>query len=316
MKIVVITTSYPETDEDPAGHFVRAEVRALERDGASVRVISPPLGGAFGWPGVAARVGENPLRVAGAARWIVAARRGLEKMTAHPTSAPDRVIAHWSVPSAFPIATKLSTGGDRPAPKLTVVSHGGDVRLLARLPREIRAAIVERIVRRATTWRFVSSTLRDEFLATLRAGDAERVNQIALIEPSPLELPSFDAHTSACRAQIGAIRRDVGARAAAHVGVAVGRLVPGKRIDRIIEHVATDGNVLVVVGDGPERGRLEALAKARSAKVRFLGKVPRAETLAWIAAADVLFHASREEGLSTVIREAAAVGTSVRWVDG
>ncbi len=45
---------------------------------------------------------------------------------------------------------------------------------------------------------------------------------------------------------------------------------------------------------------------------RFLGKRPRIEALSWIGAADEVVHASRSEGLSTVIREAEELGVPVR----
>ena len=46
--------------------------------------------------------------------------------------------------------------------------------------------------------------------------------------------------------------------------VAVGRLVAWKQIDHLIESLAEcDDAGLVIVGDGPERGRLEELVRAR-----------------------------------------------------
>jgi teichuronic acid biosynthesis glycosyltransferase TuaC len=68
---------------------------------------------------------------------------------------------------------------------------------------------------------------------------------------------------------------------------------------------------LVVVGDGPELGRLTRLARDLSVPTRFVGKTTHPEALAWIAAADALAFASEEEGLSTVLREAAALGTAI-----
>ena len=68
---------------------------------------------------------------------------------------------------------------------------------------------------------------------------------------------------------------------------------------------------LVVVGDGPERARVEAAARGAGARVVFTGRVARSEALAWIAAADALVQPSRVEGASTVEREAAALGTRV-----
>ena len=60
-----------------------------------------------------------------------------------------------------------------------------------------------------------------------------------------------------------------------------------------------------------ERQHLERLARAWQMDVRFLGKTTRNETLGWIGAADELVHASRLEGLSTVVREAEHLGVPV-----
>jgi teichuronic acid biosynthesis glycosyltransferase TuaC len=108
---------------------------------------------------------------------------------------------------------------------------------------------------------------------------------------------------------------DVSAAAAALRGdpfcVAVGRLVADKRFDRALDFAAARGLPIVVVGDGPERARLEAHARRAGAEARFVGLVDRHAALAWIAAADVLLHASITEGLSTVVREAESLGTRV-----
>ena len=90
----------------------------------------------------------------------------------------------------------------------------------------------------------------------------------------------------------------------------IGRLIPQKRTERVIEVAASERIPLVVVGDGPERTRLERLA--RNTQTRFVGQVPRDEALAWLAASRSLFFASTDEGLPTVIREAEALGVPVR----
>ena len=41
MRIVVVTTSFPRSDEDPSGHFVRSSARALARAGHEVHVVAP-----------------------------------------------------------------------------------------------------------------------------------------------------------------------------------------------------------------------------------------------------------------------------------
>ncbi|HEY6461602.1 MAG TPA: glycosyltransferase, partial [Polyangiaceae bacterium] len=134
MRIALVTTSFPAHDGDPSGHFVRAEARALEADGHEVVVVAPPArgpGGAFGWPGVAARLRENPARGLEALAWVLAARRRVARSDAH------RVVAHWAVPCAWPIGLASTRA------ELVVVSHGGDVRLLVGMPAVPRARIVD-----------------------------------------------------------------------------------------------------------------------------------------------------------------------------
>ncbi|WP_328503308.1 glycosyltransferase family 4 protein [Streptomyces sp. NBC_00457] len=88
--------------------------------------------------------------------------------------------------------------------------------------------------------------------------------------------------------------------------VAVGRLVEYKRIDlllRLWERVRpVTGGRLVIVGDGPERARLEQLA---GAGVEFAGHVSEAEKHRLLCAAWLLVHPSAVEGWGLVVTEAA-----------
>ncbi|MER5989762.1 glycosyltransferase family 4 protein [Streptomyces viridosporus] len=92
--------------------------------------------------------------------------------------------------------------------------------------------------------------------------------------------------------------------------VAVGRLVEYKRIDlllRLWERVRpVTGGRLVIVGDGPERDRLERLA---GPDVAFAGHVSEAEKHRLLCAAWLLLHPSAVEGWGLVVTEAAARGT-------
>jgi teichuronic acid biosynthesis glycosyltransferase TuaC len=294
MRVAVVTTSWPASESDAAGHFVRAETRPLEQGSDDVLVVAPPAGGAFGWPGVMARVRERPARAIDAALWVAEARARLRRLVV------DRVIAHWAVPCAWPIGVAARSG------TLEAVSHGGDVRLLVALPAASRRTIVGAIASRAERWRFVSEPLMEDLLRALDRETRARVERIAVIRPAALELPDVRDAVALLRGALGAQR----------VAVSVGRLVPSKRVDRAIEHVARsrDVDVLVVLGDGPERSRLDALARARGVNARFVGLVAHQEALAWIGAADVLLHASEAEGLSTVVREADALGTPVLFL--
>ncbi|EKX67421.1 glycosyltransferase family 4 protein [Streptomyces ipomoeae] len=96
------------------------------------------------------------------------------------------------------------------------------------------------------------------------------------------------------------------ARSAEPLFVAVGRLVEYKRIDlllRLWERVRpVTGGRLVIVGDGPERARLEALA---GPGVEFAGHVSEGEKHRLLCAAWLLLHPSAVEGWGLVVTEAA-----------
>ncbi|MEU6254221.1 glycosyltransferase family 4 protein [Streptomyces sp. NPDC047043] len=95
-------------------------------------------------------------------------------------------------------------------------------------------------------------------------------------------------------------------RSAEPLFVAVGRLVEYKRIDlllRLWERVRpVTGGRLVIVGDGPERERLEQLA---GPGVEFAGHVSEAEKHRLLCAAWLLLHPSAVEGWGLVVTEAA-----------
>ncbi|MGW9493129.1 glycosyltransferase family 4 protein [Streptomyces prasinus] len=92
--------------------------------------------------------------------------------------------------------------------------------------------------------------------------------------------------------------------------VAVGRLVEYKRIDlllRLWERVRpVTGGRLVIVGDGPERERLQRLA---GPGVEFTGHVSEAEKHRLLCAAWLLLHPSAVEGWGLVVTEAATRAT-------
>jgi glycosyltransferase involved in cell wall biosynthesis len=92
--------------------------------------------------------------------------------------------------------------------------------------------------------------------------------------------------------------------------VAVGRLVEYKRIDlllRLWERVRpVTGGQLVIVGEGPERERLEAMA---GPDVVFTGWISEAAKHQLLCRAWLLLHPSLMEGWGLVVTEAAARAT-------
>jgi glycosyltransferase involved in cell wall biosynthesis len=68
-----------------------------------------------------------------------------------------------------------------------------------------------------------------------------------------------------------------------------------------------------VIGDGPERKRLENYAKQSSSnsQIKFLGNIPRSEALSALGECDVLVHPSLHDFSPTVCLEAMAAGRPV-----
>lgn len=92
--------------------------------------------------------------------------------------------------------------------------------------------------------------------------------------------------------------------------VAMGRLVPHKRVDLLLscwdEVRRRTGARLVVAGDGPARA---ALGSSPPDGVEFLGRITDEQKWALLARAWVLAHPALHEGWGAVILEAAAAGT-------
>jgi len=85
------------------------------------------------------------------------------------------------------------------------------------------------------------------------------------------------------------------------------RLVPYKRVDLVVEAFNRTGLPLVVIGDGPERTRLEALA---GPTVRLLGRLPEQEVNGWLQRCRAYVYAGLEDfGIAPV--EAMAAGAPV-----
>ncbi len=111
--------------------------------------------------------------------------------------------------------------------------------------------------------------------------------------------------------QGGVIPKEVADTSRPHI-VSVGRLVPWKNMDGVIDAVATLGKgSLMIVGDGPERHRLEAHAKQTLPGTVFTGELSHTDTLAIIKDADVFVLNSTYEGLSHLLIEALSLGTPV-----
>lgn len=105
--------------------------------------------------------------------------------------------------------------------------------------------------------------------------------------------------------------------------VTVTRLVPRKGVDKVLEAMPAVARLFpralyLIVGDGPQRGALEALAAKLDIadRVTFAGSVPHEETVNFYRSADLVILPNREEegeadGLPLVFLEASACAKPV-----
>lgn len=95
--------------------------------------------------------------------------------------------------------------------------------------------------------------------------------------------------------------------------VYAGRLIPLKRIDLLINALAKIAPLdfeLIIVGAGPDKPRLEELAKhCLGNRVRWLGQLPSSGVPAVLGQADCLVLPSEHDGWGAVISEALILGT-------
>lgn len=299
---LVVTSSFPAFEGDPSGHFVRAHAAGIASGGDSVTVVAlgaprdpetlPARDGVvvewmggdqlFGWPGATARLSAQPssIRFAlGPIARAVGRARGF-----------DRVVAHWIVPCAFPIAWLAG------ARDLEVWAHGADVRLLCRAPSLARRA-VGLLIARGARFVFVAKELEDRLAAVLDPSTAARLRASSRVEPAPIEVPPRETLADP---------RPASARDRAYV-VWVGRASPEKRPEIAVAAAHRAGISVVMVGVQED----DLPPSPRRGDVTWLGRRSRPETLAWIAHARALILTSRAEGTSTVVREARALGVPV-----
>ena len=109
-----------------------------------------------------------------------------------------------------------------------------------------------------------------------------------------------------------------------HVLLYVGRLVALKNVEAVIDaysRLQRDDTILVIIGDGPERERLEAMAKtlrtsrgmtgSQAESIVFTGRLEGDALYAWYNLCDVLLLLSRREAFGAVTGEALMAGAKV-----
>ena len=185
---------------------------------------------------------------------------------------------------------------------LVVESHDRDPRTTWR--RLVKNAVVPRVVRRSAGVLVTGSLVRSSMLA--RGARPDRMEIFA----NTIDVDGFGSRATALRARRAELRAGLGIGDGEVAVVCVARLVADKALDTLIRAAAATGPgvVTIVVGEGPERGRLEALARELGSRVVFTGAIAWDRIVEVYAASDVFALVSRHEPWGVVVNEAAACG--------
>jgi teichuronic acid biosynthesis glycosyltransferase TuaC len=316
MKILTFSTLYPHAARPSHGIFVETRLRHLLASGrVESRVVAP-----VPWfPSRNARFGEYAVHARAPRE---EQRHGIQVlhprypllpkigMTISPlllacavTPLVERVLrsypfdlidAHYFYPDGVAAAMI----GKRLGKPVVITARGTDVNLIPRyrLPR----AMIRWAARRASGMITVARALKDDLVRIGVPGERIEVlrNGVDLRLFRPVE-------RDAARVRLGFSRVTL---------LSVGHLIPRKAHDLVIRALRSlPAMDLVVIGDGPERGALEALARdsAVADRVRFVGSVSQDELRSYYGAADALILASSREGWANVLLESMACGTPV-----
>lgn len=314
MKILVVSSLYPNAVQRRHGIFIEHRVAHLAAPGDEVRVVAPvpwfPLGhAAFGRyadfaraPAAAERRGVAithprypvvPKVGMTIAPWLMAAALYPHIARLRRDFAFDVIDSYYLYPDGVAAGLLARAFG---VPFL-MSALGTDVSLIPQHAAERR--MILNAVERAAAVTTVCGALRDELLALGAAAD-----KVSVVEHGvDLALFSPPADRAAVRAALGL---------AGPALLSVGHLIDRKGHDLAIRAVAElPGVTLMIAGDGPRDAALRALAAELGvgSRVRFLGHVDQHELPALYGAADVALNCADREGIANVLLEALACGT-------
>ena len=174
-----------------------------------------------------------------------------------------------------------------------------------------RTAFFAALERRAARWSDRIITLTERGTAEHLARGIGRPEQYVAV---PSGVPTERLRAAA--PSRGEARARLGLEPGAFVIVGLGRLIPIKGFDLLVRALPSvsahiDAVRALLVGDGPERRSLEALAASLSVSGRLRMAAETRDVTPHLVAADVVAVPSRNEGMGRVIVEAMALSRPV-----
>ena len=328
VRVVLVAPGFPTSLDDHHKPFLLDHARALAGAGVEVTVVCPAhpdaprrseVGGVevrrvrFAPASVEARValGESYRVFSGlSALWVVPMIARLTLAAARQArrhSGDGTVIhGHWWFPCGLVAVAAAAFAGRRTASVVHI--HGSDAAVTT---NAIHRWLARRVLRRASAVMTVSEDLQRWASSLVRRPhglhppqDAEPAQRTSVPLLQVVSMP------------VGTDRLGTPTPAPADGPViGIGRLMAEKGFDVLIEALAlmdaTQRPELVIVGDGPGRTLLEALALRRGVNVEFAGAVPPREIGSWYQRARLVCVPSRREGFGMITAEALAAGRPV-----
>lgn len=312
MRLVTFSSLYPNPAQPHHGVFVENRLRHLLAGGEAQATVVAPVPWCPGRapsraavPAEALRHGirilhprflalpgvgllTNPAAMARAGMAAIARLRAAG-------SEFDLLDAHYLFPDGV-AAVRIARALGKP---VVLTARGSDTSQLARLP--FAGAMIRRALAEADGIIAVSAGLKEGLVAL--GVPAERVTVLRNGVDTALFRPPADR---------AALRRELGFDGPTILSV--GLLIPRKRHHLTIEALRDlPDHRLVILGEGPERRALEALAGRLGVadRVRMPGARPHEDLPRWYGAADVMVLASEREGWANVLLESMACGTPV-----
>ncbi len=318
LRVLTLSTLFPDASRANFGVFVERQTLGLAvHPGVEVKVVAPV--GLLSWPLTRHGRYRDLARLPKRERW-----KGLDVLRPRFLALPatqGRFHAAALTRALVPVLDRLrgefpfdvidasfffpdgvaavALGGRYDVP-VSIKARGADIHHWGRA--HATAGQVLRAASAADGLLAVSASMREDMAALGIPRERVRVHHTGV---------DLDRFAPGDRAVLKA-----GLGVAGRLVVSVGALIPRKGHGVVIEAMArVPGATLLIAGEGPERPRLEALARSLGDRVRLLGSVPHTDLPRLFAAADVAALASSSEGLANAWVEALACGTPIVITD-
>lgn len=317
LRLLTFSTLFPNHEQPNHGIFVENRLRHLVASGAAKSVVVAPVPyfpsriPAFSQWSRYARIASREERhgmtvyhprfaviprigMSASPILMAASLSGFVRRLAAQGAGFDLIDAHY----LYPDGVAAAWIGQRLGYPVIITARGTDVNLIPRyvLPRQMIRWALNRAAGLIAVSRALKEAMVDLGVAPERVEVLRNGVDLALFRPGDR----------------GTARRSLGLRRPTLLSV--GHLIERKGHDRVITALSQLPDFdLLVVGEGPERSRLEQLSRQLGVadRVRLPGAVSHEAMPGIYTAADALVLASSREGWANVLLEAMACGTPV-----